>query len=133
MIRTASESLPLFPREFLTAGVLTTNFEKDLMALRILALVPLFSPSPLMSHLHHVTSPSDNADHYRIYLERSQAARLAAGNEKTRKKTKTEASELALDPDQDSSGNPDRNPKDEEGKNSEGEPKEPGGFGKHYA
>jgi hypothetical protein len=85
-----------------------------------------------MSHLHHI-NPSDNTDHYRVYLERSQAARLAGGKEKIQKKTKAEASESPLDPDQDPSGNPYRNPQDEETKNSEDESEETGGFGKHYA
>jgi hypothetical protein len=92
-----------------------------------------------MSHLHHINGQSDIADHYRVFLERSQAARLAGGADKIRKKTDAEASDSELDPDQDTGGDPQEEPENEDDTDSEDGTKTedgtepPGGFGKHYA
>ncbi len=85
-----------------------------------------------MSHLHHINGQSDLADHYRVFLERSQAARLAGGTDKIRKKSDAEASDAALDPDQDREEDP-RDPENDEETDSEDGADQAGGFGKHYA
>jgi hypothetical protein len=84
-----------------------------------------------MSHLHHIGGQSDIADHYRIFLERSQAARLGDGKAKVRKKSETDESEL--DPDENAGGDSQRDPENEKNKDSEGSADQTGSFGKHYA
>jgi hypothetical protein len=86
-----------------------------------------------MSHLHHISGQSDIADHYRIFLERSQATRQNGGKNKVRKKSEAKASEAPLDPDQNAGGNHPRESEDEEETDSEDGTEPAGGFGKHYA
>jgi hypothetical protein len=86
-----------------------------------------------MSHLHHISGQSDISDHYRVFLERSQAARQTGEKLKIRKKSETEASEEALDPDQNSEQEPRENPESEEQKESGDGSDQKSGFGKHYA
>ncbi len=86
-----------------------------------------------MSHLHHINGQNDIADHYRVYLELSQAGRLAGAKEKVGEKSKMEESDSPPDPGQDPRGDRRRNPSNEEGKDSEDDADQTSGFGKHYA